>query len=208
MIGFTPETNLEKAGKGGLVLGPNLKLGGLMEKPGVQDKAHVSPSIKGKKVMARNRVLTQLNKKASNNNMSHFTSATQPFSFLDNNGVDANFHFSSAPNVELGKQGQGRDCGALRGGDSRNQSVVIACDGAVRLKSEGRSEKEAGSEVGVGLTFSVCPNLEKNAKTEVGDEYGGDRASPNTESREKRDGGNDGEDRMEFEEGGGSAISL
>ena len=95
MIGFTPETNLEKAGKGGLVLGPNLKLGGLMEKLGVQDKAHVSPSIKGKKVMARNRVLTQLNKKASDNNMSHFTSATQPFSFLDNNGVDANFHFRS-----------------------------------------------------------------------------------------------------------------
>ena len=207
-MGFTPETDLEKARNGGLVLGLNLKLGGLMDEPGVQDKAHISPSVKGKMVMARNKVLTQLNKKASDNNMSHFTSATQPFSFLDNNGIDANFHFSSAPSAKLDKQGQGRDCGAFRGGDSRNQSVVIACDGAVRLKSEGRSEKEARSEVGVGLTFSVCPNLEKNAKTEVGDEYGGDRASPNTESKEKRDGGNDGEDRMEFEEGGGSAISL
>ena len=60
----------------------------------------------------------------------------------------------------------------------------------------------------MGLTFSVGPDLGKNAETEVGDGYGGDRASPDIESREKRDGGNDGEDRMEFEEGGGSAISL
>ena len=104
VMGFTPETDLEKAGKGGLVLGPNLKLGGLMDKPGVQDKAHISPSVKGKKVMARNKVLTQLNEKASDNNMSHFTSATQPFSFLDNNGIDANFHFSSTPSTELGKR--------------------------------------------------------------------------------------------------------
>ena len=50
-MGFTLETDLEMAGKGGLVLGPNLKLGGLMEKPGVQDKAHISPSVKGKNVM-------------------------------------------------------------------------------------------------------------------------------------------------------------
>ena len=206
-MGFTPETDLEKAGKGGLVLGPNLKLEGLMDKPGVQDKAHISPSVKGKNVMARNKVLTQLNKKASDN-MSHFTSATQPFSFFDNNGIDANFHFSSAPSAELDKQGQGRDHGDLGGGDSKNQSVVVACDGVVCSKSEGRSEKEAGSEVSVGLTFNVGPDLEKNVETEVGDGYGGDRASPDTESREKRDDGNDGEDTMEFEEGGGSAISL
>ena len=62
--------------------------------------------------------------------------------------------------------------------------------------------------MGVGLTFSVGPDLGKNAETEVGDGYGGDRVLPDTESREKRDDGNDGEDRMEFEEGGGSAISL
>ena len=62
--------------------------------------------------------------------------------------------------------------------------------------------------MGVGLTFSVGPDLGKNVEIEVGDGYGGDRASPDTESREKRDGGNDGEDRMEFEEGGDSAISL
>ena len=107
VMGFTLETDLEKAGKGGLVLGPNLKLEGLMDKPGVQDKAHISPSVKGKKVMARNKVLTQLNKKASDN-MSHFTSATQPFSFFDNNGIDANFHFSSAPRAELGKRSRER----------------------------------------------------------------------------------------------------
>ena len=47
-----------------------------MDKPGVQDKAHISPSVKGKNVMARNRVLTQLNKKAFDNNMPYFTSAT------------------------------------------------------------------------------------------------------------------------------------
>ena len=75
-MGFTPETDLEKARNGGLVLGLNLKLGGLMDELGVQDKAHISPSVKGKKVMARNRVLTQLNKKASDNNMPYFTSAT------------------------------------------------------------------------------------------------------------------------------------
>ena len=103
-----------------------------MEKLGVQDKVHVSLSVKGKRVMARNRVLIQLNKKASDNNMSHFTSATQPFSFLDNNGVDANFHFSSAPSAKLGKQGQRRDRGDLGGGDSTNQSMVVACDGVVR----------------------------------------------------------------------------
>ena len=66
--------------------------------------------------------------------------------------------------------------------------MAVACDGVVHSKFEGRLKKEAGSEVGDG--------------------YGGDRASPDTESREKRDSGNDGEDRMEFEEGGGSAISL
>ena len=86
--------------------------------------------------------------------------------------------------------------------------MAVAFDGAVRSKSKGRSKKEAGSEVGVGLTFSVGPDLGKNAKTEVGDRYGGDRASPDTESKEKKDGGNNGEDRMEFEEGDGSAISL
>ena len=48
-MGFTLETDLEMAGKGGLVLGPNLKL--RVEKPGVQDKAHISPSVKGKNVM-------------------------------------------------------------------------------------------------------------------------------------------------------------
>ena len=179
-----------------------------MEKLGVQDKVHVSLSVKAKRVMARNRVLIQLNKKASDNNMSHFTSATQPFSFLDNNGVDANFHFSSAPSAKLGKQGQGRDRGDLGGGDSRNQSVAIAYDGAVCLKSKGRSKKEVGFKVGVRLTFSVGPNLGKNVEAEVGDGYGGDKASPDTESREKRDGGNNGKDRMEFEEGGGFAISL
>ena len=105
-------------------------------------------------------------------------------------------------------KGQGRDHGDLRGGDSRNQSVAVACDGVVHSKSEGRSKKEAGSEVGVELTFNVGLDLGKNVETEVGDGYGGDRASPDTESREKRDDGNDGEDRMEFEEGGGSAISL
>ena len=105
-------------------------------------------------------------------------------------------------------KGQGRDHGDLRGGDSRNQSVAVACDGVVHSKSEGRSKKEAGSEVGVELTFNVGLDLGKNVKTEVGDGYGGDRASPDTESREKRDDRNDGEDRMEFEEGGGSAISL
>ena len=86
--------------------------------------------------------------------------------------------------------------------------MVVTCDGVVHSKSEGRSKKEAGSEVGVGLTFNVGLDLGKNVETKVGDGYGGDRASPDTESRKKRDSGNDGEDRMEFEEGGGFAISL
>ena len=86
--------------------------------------------------------------------------------------------------------------------------MAVAFDGVVRSKSKGRSKKEAGSEAGVGLTFSVGPDLGKNAETKVGDRYGGDRVSPNTKSREKRDGGNNGEDRMEFKEGGDSAISL
>ena len=86
--------------------------------------------------------------------------------------------------------------------------MAVAYNGVVRSKSKGISEKEAGSKVGVGLTFSVDPDLGKNAETKVGDGYGGDRASPDTESREKRDGSNDGEDGMEFEEGGGSTISL
>ena len=70
---------------------------------------------KGQKVMARNRALTQLNKKATDSSKSHFTSATQPLSFLDNNGVDASFQFSLAPCAELGKKGQGRDRGDHRG---------------------------------------------------------------------------------------------
>ena len=86
--------------------------------------------------------------------------------------------------------------------------MAVAYDGMVHSKFEGRSKKEAGSKVGVGLTFNVGLDLGKNVEIEVGDGYGGDRASPDTESREKRDDGNDGEDRMEFEEGGGSAISL
>ncbi|KAL0005723.1 hypothetical protein SO802_013284 [Lithocarpus litseifolius] len=110
-MGFTTKTDLEKAGKGGLVLGPNLKLGGLMDKPGFSRQSHVSPSIKGKKVMARNRALTQLNNKATDSSKSHFTSAIQPLSFLGNNGVNASFQFSSAPRAEMGKQGQGRDRG-------------------------------------------------------------------------------------------------
>lgn len=99
---------MDKVGQGVLLLGPKLKFGGLMDKSGFQTKAHVSLSVKGKKVIARSRALTQLNKAASSSKPL-FTSASQVHSFLDNNGVYASslFQFSAAPLAKLGNQCRG-----------------------------------------------------------------------------------------------------
>lgn len=59
-MGFTPKINLDKAGQDVLLLGPNLKLEGLMDKVGLLSKAHISPLVKAKKAIARSRALTQM----------------------------------------------------------------------------------------------------------------------------------------------------
>ena len=85
--------------------------------------------------------------------------------------------------------------------------MTDACGGVDRSKLEGSLEKDAEPEVGVGLTTIAVPNLGKDAEPEVGVGYRGDQASPDTKSREKKNGSNVGEDRMEFEEGGGFVTS-
>nr|POE71316.1 hypothetical protein CFP56_59745 [Quercus suber] len=102
--GFTPESNMEKVGHGGLFMGPNVKIGGLMASSGTQLKAHVNPSVKGKKVIARNRVLSHLTNEASSNSTPLLISDPQNSSFLNNNGANTSspFQFSATPQAKLG----------------------------------------------------------------------------------------------------------
>ena len=63
-MGLTLKSNMEKVGHDGLFMGPNVKIGGL-----TQLKAHVSPFVKGKKVIPSNRALSHLTKETSSNSM-------------------------------------------------------------------------------------------------------------------------------------------
>ena len=93
-MGLTLESNMEKVRHGGLFMGPNVKIGGL-----TQLKAHVSPSIKGKKVIVRNRALSHLTKETSSNSTPLLISIPQASSVLDSKGADINspFQFLAAP---------------------------------------------------------------------------------------------------------------
>ena len=206
-MGFTPKTNLDMAGQDLLSLGPNLKFGGLMDKNGLPSKAHDSPSIKAKKALARSRALTHLNKEVASS--SKVTSpVAQAVSLLGNNGRDASslFQFSAAAHtnpgtlckgeverthqVDLGIQSQDKlNHPSSTVGGNRILKVADDCVGVDIAKSEGGLEAKYSSD---------RPIERKDEESAVG--------GPD-DSRERKDGEDNGEDRMEFEDEGGTGIS-
>ena len=206
-MGFTPKTNLDMARQDLLSLGPNLKFGGLTDKNGLPSKAHDSPSVKAKKALARSRALTHLNKEVASSSKSTF-SATQAVSLLGNNGGDASslFQFSAAAHtdpgtlckgkverthqVDLGIQSQDKlNHPSSTVGGSRILEVADDCVGVDISKFEG------GLEANCSLDRPIEGKDEEFA---VG--------SPD-DSRERKDGEENGEDMMEFEDEGGTSIS-
>ena len=203
-LGFTPKINLDMAGQDVLSLGPNLKLRGLMDKDGLLSKAHASPSVKAKKAITRSRALTHLNKEVASSSKSIYTSAAQAVSFLGNNGGDASslFQFSAAAHADLGIQSQGKlTHSSSSDGGSRNHGVADDYVGVDLSKSEEGLEVNFsldGRECKVGLLNTGRPIVGKDEEPAVG--------VPD-ESRERKDGGENGEDMMEFEDEGGTGIS-
>ena len=219
-LGFTPKINLDMAGQDVLSLGPNLKLRGLMDKDGLLSKAHASPSVKAKKAITRSRALTHLNKEVASSSKSIYTSAAQAVSFLGNNGGDASslFQFSAAAHADLGIQSKGEveraphaDLGiqsqgklthsSSSDGGSRNHGVADDYVGVDLSKSEEGLEVNFsldGRECKVGLLNTGRPIVGKDEEPAMG--------VPD-KTRERKDGGENGEDMMEFEDEGGTGIS-
>lgn len=214
-MGLTHESNMEKDGHGGLVLGPIAKIGGLVDNCGVQIKAHDSPSVKGKKAMARNRASIHFNKAAANTCKPFHSPASLVSSFLSRNGADesSSFQFSSASLAELGNFCQGRDHGEHSGSSRGLLGEDGAVIGVVQAAPDGRLEASFFDDVKESKTgLSI---ISGTIVEEVGRE--GDAASKFSGSdltRERsskalngKDDGDGGGDRMEFEEEGGFVTS-
>jgi len=106
------------------------------------------------------------------------------------------------PHANLGIQSQGKlTCSSSSDGGSRNHDVADDCVGVDLSKSEEGLEVNFsldGQECKVGLLNTGRPIEGKDEESAVGGPH---------ESRERKDGGENGEDRMEYEDEGGTGIS-
>ncbi|KAL0002179.1 hypothetical protein SO802_015960 [Lithocarpus litseifolius] len=223
-MGFTTESNMERAGHSGLFLGRDVKSGGFMDNVGAQTKAQVSPSVKGKKVIARNKGLPHLNRAIASSSKPLFTSDSQASPFLGNIGTDASspfqsspFQFSSAPQAELGNHGRDRGHGDQNGSSNEKNGSYngkIGEDGVgnvlIRSAPDGSLETSTsleGKECRTGLSTISGTTVEEVYRE--GDVKGLDLVQDRSSKvLNGKDGGEDGEDGMEFEEGGEFVTSA
>ena len=201
-LGFTPEFNMEKVGHGGLVMGPNVKIGGL-----TQLKAHVSPSVKGKKVIARNRALSHLTKDASSNSTPTLILVPQNPSVLGSKGADFSFpfQFSAAPQAKLGSPLRERGINQLGSSSSGKQGEDGVDSGVVRSAPNGSLDDNSlveGKEYKLGSSTTRGPTVEEVCRQS--DDLVRERAN---RACYCKDGGKDGEDGVEFEGEGGIDTS-
>ena len=206
-MGLTPKINVDMAGQDLLSLGPNLKFGGLIDKNGLPSKAHESPSVKAKKALARNRALTHLKKEVASCSKISFPAA-QAVSLLGNNGGDESspFQFSAAAHTDPGTRCEGEverlqqvDRGTQSQGKLNHPNTTVGGSGTLELAEECVGVDSSQSEEGLETRCSLLISTErKNENYAVGG---------SNDFRERNNGKENGEDRMEFEDEGGTGIS-
>lgn len=216
----------------------------------LESNTYSSPSVRGKKVLARYRASSSNLKIGADYNNSFVPEVSQPGSWKSADGIKRNsnapFKFAASFQSEVGHPSPGKDSGGT-GGDDRScvedelaglsSSGVAQADTEVQLLLNSKAvdygssralanslsrEKEGVAEACVGVDRSIfeerleancsvdgrgCkvgflntarPKVEKDEEPEVG---------VCDESKERKDGRGNGEDRMEFEEGEGTGIS-
>ena len=154
-------------------------------------------------VIARNRALSHLTKEASSKSMPLLGLVPQVLFVLGSEGVKISspFQFSVAPHAELGNLSRGRGYGQPSGNSSGKQGEDGVDNGVVRSTPDGSLEEVVRSATRLSTTSR--PTMEEVCRE-------GDDLMRETSNRVKngKDDGKDGDDGMEFEEGGGSDTST
>lgn len=123
-------------GPGDAKLGPNSSVRSEIGKNNFISKAECSPSVKGKKVIARNRAATTSNKDASGSSKPPFSCTSQIPKILSRKNIrfdlSTPFLFSTTTSAEMSNQPQRKGRGNANSSDSRNRGKVDAWVGEVR----------------------------------------------------------------------------
>ena len=166
------DTTWNEARPGVTKLGPNVSFGGKSEKKNFISEAQSSPSIKGKKVIARNRAMNKINTEVAGSIKTPFNFTSLAPRILSRDGArhdpSAPFCFSTTINAEMGQR---NNCGNISGGESRNESEVDAGDGMVRSMVEENLEADRSGDRRKsegGLSNSFRPDMEiEDARTSL-----------------------------------------
>ena len=198
--------SLNGVGSGAVKMGPFRSRGVEIDEKDAITEAQNSPSVKGKKVIARNKVRNKSINEGSGSNQTHFNliSLTPKILSRDETDIDPStvFSFSTAANTEMGKLPAHETCGFFIRGDGGIEREDVAGEGMVRSPSEGRREDDGGAGKMGGLSTSAGPDVgieELAASPQV--HHGAGAATD-------FDGGEPGGEIMEFDEEGGANAFL
>nr|POE60794.1 uncharacterized protein CFP56_44005 [Quercus suber] len=172
---------------------------GEIEKKRYNEAAQSSPSVKGKKVIARSRSVNKRNTEGAGSSKTPFNFTSLVPKILSRDDPSTPFLFSTTISAEMDNHHQRIRCGNDSRGESYIEREAVAGDGVVRSTTEGAQEADRHGEerksVG-GLSISLGPDMEIEG-TKASNQIQHDEGEVSDYS-----GSEPGEESMELEEKG------